>query len=408
MINTDYSKGGAARVAYSLHEYMLNRSDMDPVFLSGRGAGHAGKKIVALGQSRMHEYVNALIYRISAKEGAFSTALWKMFIEQDLFQPDVIHLHNVHGYYLPNSVLETIKQYPVVWTLHDFWTATGRCAFPLECRGWEESCEYCPYKEKYPATWLRKNFKRNFIWRRQLLDKFTKLLIVVPSNTFFKQLSYFGMIRNNIKVVYNGVDTNIFKPLNNITEKNMLLSKLKLPQDNRPVLCFTARDLDEPRKGFDIFYRSLFYLEKKIRLILVGKISKRIYDLRLPNNIDVVHVGYVGDRNLLSDYLKVSDVLISPSKDETFGLAVLEALSCGVRPVVFKLPIFQEILGDWAIYSEEKTPPSLKDAILKSLNDRFPFQKKRSAYDYVCCNFSLDNMCKNYMELYDQIRNGGL
>lgn len=402
-INTAYSTGGAAKVALTLHQYMLRQDGIDPVFLSGRGDMVSSQNIITLRRHYLYEYANAIAYRLMATEGLFNKNVLAGILKEVLPNIDIIHMHNIHGYYIDKSVLSIIEDMPVVWTLHDFWIATGRCTFPLDCKELVNRCTRCSHTlTRYPKTWLLHNFDETYAMKRDLLNMFKHLTIVVPSHSFQTCLNKYHIKYHNIKVIYNGIDANVFRPAKSILEKQEIMRKLSLPDDGRPIVCFVARRIAELRKGFSILYASLNNLGKAIRLLIIGE-SKHCFDQSQFNcNVNMIPCGYLDDPNILTDYLRVADVVVNPSEEETFGLTSIEALSCGARPVVFKLPIFQEVLGEWAIFSEEKNSESLREAILSSLENPLSFHEKQEAHEYVQSCFSLERMCDSYMALYRQ------
>ena len=98
--------------------------------------------------------------RITDRQGFYSTSATKRLVRSiEHFKPDIIHLHNIHGYYLNYPLLmEFLAKYnkPVVWTLHDCWAFTGHCAHYMfvKCNKWQTHCEKCPQKKAYPSSLL--------------------------------------------------------------------------------------------------------------------------------------------------------------------------------------------------------------------------------------------------------------
>ena len=94
----------------------------------------------------------------------FATRKFLKWVKE--YDPDVVHLHNLHGYYINLKLLfrylrETGK--PVIWTLHDCWSFTGHCShFDLAgCQKWRTGCESCPLTKAYPASFGRDRSKKN-------------------------------------------------------------------------------------------------------------------------------------------------------------------------------------------------------------------------------------------------------
>ncbi|MGH9929924.1 MAG: glycosyltransferase, partial [Pyrinomonadaceae bacterium] len=221
-INTTNKTGGAAEVARALESEQLRR---------GHDAGLVSRE--TLGNSR---YLNALVFRLSSHDGLF--ARWRELLRSELFRSaEVIHLHNAHGYYMPPWALSEIVKKPCLWTLHDYWLLTGRCAMPEECTGFKSGCAPCPYKEKYPATWLDRAAVE-FQTRRGLLK--APILFVSPSESTSEN---FRDICRSLRVIHNPVNMP-----NQLPTRIEARLRLGLPE-NRTIVLFAARRLEEPRKG---------------------------------------------------------------------------------------------------------------------------------------------------------------
>lgn len=90
-----------------------------------------------------------------------------MIDEIERYNPDIVHLHNIHGYYLDvDSLFKYLKQSKrnVVWTLHDCWAMTGHCShFTMaQCEQWKTHCSHCIQKKEYPACYGISNANKNF------------------------------------------------------------------------------------------------------------------------------------------------------------------------------------------------------------------------------------------------------
>ena len=107
--------------------------------------------------SRQQYYAHNLLSRLTDREGLFSTGATKHLVADiRRYDPDVIHLHNLHGHYLNYEVLfrylaEAGKR--VVWTLHDCWAMTGHCThfMAVGCEQWKTGCARCTQPRQYPA-----------------------------------------------------------------------------------------------------------------------------------------------------------------------------------------------------------------------------------------------------------------
>ena len=310
-INTTFSSGGAAMVAKCLHDEQ-NRHGLHAAFVSRETLG-------------IPKYVNVAAFRATSREGLFSN--WRRFFRSaDFTQADVIHLHNAHGYYMPRWALLRILGKPCVWTLHDYWLLTGRCAMPESCNGFESGCSPCPHKDKYPATWIDRA-GRDFADRRQLLE--FSAVFVAP--TEFVRRKFLSQCDSEIWTIQNPIEAETSAPTRIEARR-----RLGLPND-KTIVVFAARKLEDPRKGLNTFLRALRLCKNQNSLypVFVGERQT----MRLPGP------GLV-DRQEMASYLAAADAVVVPSTMETFGLIFIEAAIAGAAVLASDIPIAREVLGE--------------------------------------------------------------
>jgi len=201
-------------------------------------------------------------------------------------------------------------------------------------------------------------------WHKKMYTKFVlrhaDVVLAVSKFTKDEVLKYAKP--KNLKVVYNGVDAEKFKP--GREKKDIVL---------------TVGSLDKSvlkRKGFETFVKAAKYLPN-IKFVLVGKhIDDSIRYLKsiAPRNVEFT--GFVSDEELLRWYQKAK-VYCQLSYYEAFGLAPAEAMACGCIPVVTKeragLP---EIVGDAGFYVPYGDSKATAEAIEKALNSSEELGKK--------------------------------
>ena len=140
-------------------------------------------------------YRHVALSRLFDSQGLHSRRATLDFLKEvDAFQPDIIHLHNIHGYYLHYPTLfDYIQrhQIPVVWTLHDCWPFTGRCAYfdAVGCTQWQQGCAHCPQKEHYPATLFWDCSKRNYRLKKACFTALEQVTFV-PVSDWLGELGY--------------------------------------------------------------------------------------------------------------------------------------------------------------------------------------------------------------------------
>ena len=305
------------------------------------------------GDCRRH----ALLHRFRGTGGFGSQKATARFLEQvKAYDPDVIWLHNLHGYYINIELLfgylrNCGKQ--IIWTLHDCWAFTGNCPYftYVGCDRWRTGCGNCPQKDKYPQT-CRDATKENFARKKELFTGIPNLSIQVPSKWLAGLVSQSFLKDYPLELVPNTVDTSIFHP----TESD-LVSRWHL--ENKFVV-LGAANIWEPRKGLQDFITLSSLLPDSCQIVLVG--IPRNLQKKLPKNI--LALPRTKDQRELAQWYTLADVYVSPSVEETFGMTVLEAACCGTTPIVYQNTACQEVAQAHGGICVDQGPEHLAKAIL--------------------------------------------
>lgn len=267
-------------------------------------------------------YAKGLIYD---GDGLGSKASTKRLVNYiDKIKPDVIQLHNLHGYFLNYKILfDYLKctNIPVVMTLHDCWSFTGHCVHPIiaHCEKWLSECYNCPIKKQYPkATYGIDGSRRNFKLKQEYLASYKYLHIVTVSAWLGDLVRHSLLKEREIHVFSNGVDVKLFKPM--IVDKLMKFTII------------AVSNVWHKDKGLFDFIELSQYLKEDEQIILVGFDSRK-NKYRLPKNI--LTIPYTNSQEELVKLYNQSDVVVSLSYAETFGLTVAEGFSCGTPAVVY-------------------------------------------------------------------------
>lgn len=244
--------------------------------------------------------------------------------------PDIIHLHNLHGYYLNYKVLFNVLNklnIPVIWTIHDCWPFTGHCVYFsfVDCNRWETECKNCPQKTTYPASWAADRSKLNFNTKKEVFSQTRNLTIIAVSDWMSKLLKRSFLANHPIQVINNGIDITLFLPKNirSLHRFNALKDKF--------VILGVANSWT-PRKGLNDFIKLSRLLSEKDHIFLIGiKPSKKQL---LPKNI----TAFTRTENLeeLVDYYNIADVYVNPTWEDNFPTTNLEALACGTPVITYK------------------------------------------------------------------------
>jgi len=202
-------------------------------------------------------YFQGFLTRIIGLQGygnRFSTKRLEDYIHREQF--DLIHLHNIHGYFLNLGFINFLKKLnmPVLWTLHDGWSITGRCACWFNCEKWKVGCENCPDLSPYPKSFIDST---SFMWKKKknYFSSGWTPVIVCPSQWLADRVKDSYLREYQVKVIPNAVDVEVFKSNN----RNTIRKKYGIPIGKKVVLCLAA-DLEDKRKGIKYFFKSLKYL----------------------------------------------------------------------------------------------------------------------------------------------------
>lgn len=283
--------------------------------------------------------VHALMTRLTDRTGFFSDGATEKLIEQiDAFRPDIVHLHNLHGYYLHvGKLFKHLKErgMPVVWTLHDCWAFTGHCCYysMAGCEKWRTGCGRCPQKRMYPSSLFVDSSARNYRDKKRLFNGLNMRLVAV-SDWLRKQAEQSFLSAYPVETIYNGVDVNVFRP----TASSF---RAKYGLENKTVVLGVASTWDV-RKGLDDFIRLSKMLDDSCRIVLVGTSERD--RRRLPANI--LAFGRTDGAAALAEIYAAADLFFNASVEETFGMPTVEALACGTPAVVYHATALPETVDE--------------------------------------------------------------
>ena len=403
MVNTEFSRGGAAQIARTLFQSLNKRSEFECYFAYGRGEKTDVERTIKFAYLP-EVYFQGLLTRCFGLQGYgswFSTKRLEDYIHGKKF--DLIHLHNIHGYYLNLDFIEFLRRLDisVVWTLHDGWALTGRCAYWFDCNKWKEGCRNCPDLSSYPKSFIDST---SFIWKKkkEYFNSEWNPIIVCPSQWLADRVKESYLKEYQIKVIPNAVDIEVFKPKN----KSIFRKKYGIPVEKKVILCL-AVDLDDERKGVKYFFESLKYITANNWMVVtVGKVIN--YDKIKEMDIEIKQMGYIKDKNDISDIYNLADIFCISSLDDNFPTTVLEAMACGIPVVGFDVGgISEQITEDCGFMVKSKDIEALAEAIEKLLNDDNIRKKfSENCRKRVLQNYTIEKFTDNYIKVYNDTLRG--
>jgi len=310
--------------------------------------------------------------------------------------PDILHLHWVAGFMdYPSFFSSLPESMPIVWTLHDMNPFTGGCHHSDDCEKYTRQCEECPQiGHSSPGDLSAQGFQ---IKLDALKDK--NLHVVAVSRWLQEQAERSAIFSSakSFQTVHLGLDVNQFKPFSREESRR----NFGIKTDNT-VLLFGANKVDNWRKGYSFLVEALNIIKLQGELTLVvfgGETTK----LSLPDNVEMMNVGYVGSPEKLAELYSAADLFIMPSICESFPQTCLEAMACGVPVVAFKAGGIPEIIcsGETGLLAETKNSHDLAEKIQWMINHPDERQKMgNNARYHMEQNFTLKQQTDKYMSLY--------
>lgn len=396
-INTTYLQGGAARIARSLAQE-VQRHGHEVLFLYGRGISDGSVPSIRIETTAESAYY-ALNCRIFDNDGLCAVVPTKRIIRKiEEFNPDLVHIHNMHGYYLEVRKLFDYlhkRRIPVVWTLHDFWGVTGHCVHFLEakCECWKYgTCKACPEKGSYPASKLLDASGRNFKIKKQVFNKIKNIAYVTPSKWMKQVLSGSFLDSDKIHAIPNGiylgeVTVNDFdlRSMYGLTEKKIILG---------------VANGWEKGKGLDVFLNLSKHIDANYHIVLVGFKDNVPEDL--PSN--VLGLKRTESFSKLAAWYETADVFLNASKQETFGLVSVEAMAYGTPVVAFDVCANREIIINETgkvIESEKELVDAIESICNEDANTYADSCRRQASL------FSVERMTNDYLDLYSRLLGKG-
>ena len=326
-INSVCGIGSIGRIAVDIHHLLKSHGDQS-LIAYGRGVAFNCDSAFKVGNS-IDVFFHGIKTRLLDKHG-LGSYLCSLFLIHKIkkINPDVIHLHNIHGYYINYPLLFRYlkkSRKPVIWTLHDCWPFTGHCAYFdfIQCHRWKTNCYSCPLSLDYPKALIDKS-KSNFFLKKNTFTGVDNLRIVVPSR-WLKGLVEQSFLREyQVSVINNGINLEIFSPDPN----ESFISRFSF--SNMFIILGVASGFTV-RKGYDYFMELSKHLKENEKIIMVGLNEKQI--AYLPANI--IGIKKTNDIHELADLYRSADVFVNLTLEDNFPTTNIEALACGTPVITF-------------------------------------------------------------------------
>lgn len=326
-INSVCGRTSTGRIVLNIHKTLLQMGHESYVAY-GRPPAMGCPDAIRIG-SKLNLYAHVALTRLFDLHGFGSERSTIKFLKKvQQIDPDIIHLHNVHGYYINIrqlfSYLKEVNK-PVVWTLHDCWPFTGHCAYfdYVGCEKWKTGCFECPQKKRYPSSYFLDNSKKNYEMKKQLFTGLKKMIIVTPSRWLASLVKESFLKDYPVEVIPNGIDTDVFKPTASDFRK-------KYGLEGKFIILGVANVWEE-RKGLKYFLELSKLLREDEAIVLVGLSKKQTKNL--PRSI--LAIPRTNSPTELAQIYTSADVFFNPTLEENYPTVNLEAQACGSYVITF-------------------------------------------------------------------------
>ncbi len=395
-INETSNWGSTGRIAEGIGKRMQDEGWTN-YLAYGRQANPSRLQTIRIG-SQWDIYLHGIRTRLLDNHGFGSKRATAAFLHRvEKIKPDIIHLHNIHGYYLHIGLLfERLLDWniPVVWTLHDCWPFTGHCAYysVVGCRKWESHCHDCPQTKAYPTSWILDRSRKSFDTKKALFTSLKQMTIIPVSHWLEGEVkkSFLGIYPR--LTITNGIDLSVFKPMPSHEVRK------KLGINNRFMILGVANVWDT-RKGLQDFIKLSKHLNQESVIVLVGLTSKQ--RKKLPEQI--ISIERTNSIAQLVSLYSAADVVLNLSVEESFGMTTIEGFGCGTPGIVYNSTASPELMGEGTGFIIE--PGDIEDLLLKlaTIRDKGKTTYRERCLQHAYTHFNQKEQYNSYCQLYQSL-----
>jgi putative colanic acid biosynthesis glycosyltransferase len=394
LIDVNCKNSSTGKIVYDLYTE-LRKNNHTAAVCYGRGPVVKEPDILKF-SSDVETYAHAFLTRLTGLTGVYSPFATRRLINfMEVFKPDIVHLHELHAYFVNiGPVMNHLKKNNIktIWTFHCEFMYTGKCGHADDCEKWKSECGRCPKVREYPASIYFDFTRKMFRQKKHLFDGFENLVITTPSNWLAKRVEQSFLKDKDIKVIANGIDTkNTFypRPFAHL-KKNHGLKEEKI------VLAVAPGLMSDNKGGKWVLDLAKRLKNENMKFILIG-----IDDLTQKFDDNVIALGRTQDQHELAQYYSMADVFLICSRKETFSMPCAESLACGTPVIGFDSGAPIEVAPEnYGIFVQYGDIQELEKTTRNLLKGTIIIKTKEECADYARSKFSKQEMYNKYLNLY--------
>lgn len=397
VIRTNTSTG---RIMQEIGELAIaNGWESYVAYSGGRdGVKPCKSKLIPIG-SKLSVAIHGIWTRLTDRHGLASVIATRKFVKRiKNLQPDVIHIHNIHGYFLNYKVLfEYLAKIdiPVIWTVHDCWLYTGHCYHytSVGCDKWRTQCENCPQKKAFPTSVWFDRSRKNFRDKKEAFTSVLDMTIVTVSEWMKKEMSHSFLKDCRYQVIHNGIDLEVFDVQADDSEV-----RKKYGLGDRHIILGLA-SIWSKEKGWDDFMEISKMLDEDEVIVMVGVTEEQ--QKRLPGNI----VGIRRTENVrqLAQLYSAATAFVNPTWQDNYPTVNLESIACGTPVVTYRTGgSIEAVTEDTGFVVEQGDVKGLLEAV-RMIAERGKEQYTAKCRAYALENFRKEDRYADYLKLYESI-----
>ena len=338
--------------------------------------------------------------RLTDRHGLASNMATQKFINEiKVLQPDIIHIHNVHGYFLNYKLFfEFLKGIgiPVIWTVHDSWIYTGHCYYysSIQCERWMTGCGKCPQRRKFPISWFVDRSAANFKDKSTSFNSIKDKLTIVPVSEWIRgEMSHSFLKDCRFQVIQNGIDLDVFdvQPDDKAVREKYSLG------DKKIILGLAS--IWSKEKGWDDFVKMSQMLNDDEVIVMVGVTEKQ--QDQLPKG--VIGIRRTENVRQLAELYSAATAFVNPTWQDNYPTVNLEAIACGTPVVTYRTGGSVEAVTEETGYVVEQGDVAGLLKAVREIKNKGKEQYTAKCRAYALAHFRKEERYADYLKLYEDL-----